>query len=121
LSDITIDIKGNILLIDGAKAIIYEALEGSTKFCPLTKSLKEKMIFPTRITADIRGRIYLVDRNGSVMIVLGQDGSYLGTLSGLGWKEGLLNYPSQMCINDEGEIFIADTRNNRVQIFKILE
>jgi hypothetical protein len=54
-------------------------------------------------------------------VVLGQDGSYLDTLSGMGWKDGFLRYPSQMCITDDGEIFIADTRNNRVQIFKMLE
>jgi hypothetical protein len=121
LSDLTIDVKGNILLIDGVNAVVYEAAEGSAKFSPLTRGLKEKMRFPARITTDSRGRIYLLDRNGSAIVVLGQDGSYLDTLSGLGWKEGLLRYPSQMYITDEGEIFIADTRNNRVQIFKILE
>jgi hypothetical protein len=121
LSALAIDVKGHILLIDGVNAVVYEAAEGSAKFSPLTKGLKEKMRFPTRITTDSRGRIYLVDRNGSAIVVLGQDGSYLDTLSGMGWKEGLLRYPSQMCITDEGDIFIADTRNNRVQIFKILE
>ena len=79
------------------------------------------MRFPAGITTDKRGRIYLVDRNGSKIIILGQDGSYLGRLSAMGWKEGLLNYPSQICLNDSGEIFVADTNNNRVQIFSIIE
>ncbi|MBI5408999.1 MAG: hypothetical protein HZA14_06505 [Nitrospirae bacterium] len=38
-----------------------------------------------------------------------------------GFKEGLLNYPSQMCINDNGDVFIADTNNNRVQIFMLVK
>jgi hypothetical protein len=121
LSDLAIDVKGHILLIDGVNAVVYEAAEGSAKFSPLTKGLKEKMRFPVKITTDSRGRIYLIDRNGSAIVVLGQDGSYLDTLSGMGWNEGLLRYPSQMSITDDGEIFIADTRNNRIQIFKILE
>jgi hypothetical protein len=41
----------------------------------------------------------------------------LGGLSARGWKEGLLNYPSQLCVNDRGEIFVADTNNSRIQIF----
>jgi hypothetical protein len=79
------------------------------------------MRFPTSITTDGRGIIYLTDRNGGKVVVLGQDGSYLGRLSGMGWKEGFLNYPSQVSINGKGEIFIADTLNNRVQIFTIIE
>jgi hypothetical protein len=58
---------------------------------------------------------------GGVLIYLGQDGSYLATLSGFGWKDGLLNYPSLMSFNGDENIFIADTKNNRIQIFKVLE
>jgi hypothetical protein len=62
-----------------------------------------------------------LDRNGSAIVVLGQDWSFLGRISGMGWKEGLLSYPSQMCINSRGEIFVADTNNHRIQIFAMLE
>ncbi|MEJ2247716.1 MAG: hypothetical protein P8Y80_16820 [Acidobacteriota bacterium] len=34
-------------------------------------------------------------------------------------KEGFLTYPSQLCINRRGEIFIADTNNNRLQVFAL--
>lgn len=120
-TDLTVDFKGNILLIDSVNARVYTAGSGSSTFSPLTQSLKEYMRFPTHIATDKRGRIYLVDRNGSRIIILGQDGSYLGRLSAMGWKEGLLNYPSQICLNDSGELFVADTNNSRVQIFSIIE
>lgn len=120
-SDITIDFKGNILLIDSTNAVVFSTAKNAVKLSALTGSLKEYMRFPTSITTDKRGRIYLVDRNGSRIIVLGQDGSFLVRLSGLGWKEGLLNYPSQMCINSKGEVFIADTSNSRIQIFTAFE
>ena len=90
-------------------------------FSPLTVSLKEYMRFPSNLSTDVRGRIYLIDRNGGSVIILGQNGSFLGRQSGMGWKEGRLNYPSQICINNKGEVFIADTNNNRVQIFSINE
>jgi sugar lactone lactonase YvrE len=120
-SDLTVDFKGNILLIDSVKAVVFSAAKDSATFSPLTKSLQPYLRFPTDITTDKRGRIYLVDRNGSKVIILGQEGSYLGRLSGLGWKEGLLDYPSQICINNKGDIFIADTKNNRIQIFSMIE
>ncbi len=120
-SDLSVDFKGNILLIDSINARVYYAGRGSTTFSPLTESLKAYMRFPTDLTTDNRGRIYVVDRNGSQISVIGQDGSFLGQMSGMGWKEGLLNYPSQICINNKGEVFIADTNNNRVQIFTLLK
>jgi sugar lactone lactonase YvrE len=120
-SDLTVDFKDNVLLIDSVKAIVFSAAKDSATFSPLSKSLKQYLRFPTDITTDKRGRIYLVDRNGGKIIILGQEGSYLGRLSGLGWKEGLLDYPSQVCINSKGEIFIADTKNNRIQIFSLIE
>jgi hypothetical protein len=38
----------------------------------------------------------------------------------MGWNEGLLYYPSQMCISEKGEAFIADRGNSRVQVFNII-
>jgi len=120
-SDLTVDFKGSVYLIDSTNAVVFSAAKNSTKFFSLTGKMKQYMRFPTSITTDKRGRIYLVDRNGSRIIILGQDGSFLGRLSGLGWKEGLLNHPSQLCINSKGEVFIADTSNSRIQIFSVLE
>ena len=120
-SDLVVDFKGSVFLINSTNAVVFSAAKNSVKFSPLTEKLKQYMRFPVSITTDKRGRIYLVDRNGSRIIILGQDGSFLGRLSGLGWKEGLLSHPSDMCINSKGEVFIADTSNSRIQIVTILE
>ena len=120
-SDIAVDYKGTVFIVDSVKGIIYSAAKLSSGFSPLTKSLKEYARFPASLTADNRGRLYLVDRNGGSILILGQDGSFLGRQSRMGWKEGWLNYPAQMCINDKGEIFVADTMNSRVQIFELVE
>ena len=120
-SDLAVDFQGTVLLIDSVNGIVFSAAKNSASFSLLTESLKEYVRFPASLTTDDRGRIYLVDRNGGRIIILGQDGSFLGRRSGMGWKEGRLNYPSQMCINNKGEIFVADTNNSRVQIFAIVE
>jgi hypothetical protein len=116
-----VDAKGNVVVIDSVKALVSVALKGSGGFSPLSQNLKEFVRFPTSVDTDSRGRIYLVDRNGSSIVTLGQDGSFLGRQTGMGWKEGHLNYPSQLCINDKGAVFVADTNNNRIQIFTVSE
>ena len=121
MSDLAIDTKGNILLIDSVNARLYKSAKDSESFSPLSETLKEFMRFPVSLAIDKKDRIYLVDRNGGSIIIIGQDGSFLGRQSKMGWKEGFLNYPSQLCINSKNEIFIADTNNNRIQIFAILE
>jgi hypothetical protein len=120
-SDLAVDSKGALLLIDCVKAMVFSAAKDSNSFSPLTKSLREYLNFPTSITTDSRGTIYIVDENGSGIVILAQDGSFLGRQLSMGWNEGLLYYPSQMVINEKGEVFIADRGNSRVQIFTLVK
>ena len=54
--------KGTLLLIDCVKAMVFSAAKDSNSFSPLTKNLREYLNFPTSITTDNRGTIYIVDR-----------------------------------------------------------
>lgn len=119
-SDLAVDFKGNILLVDSTRAMLFSAGKDAKEFLPLTKSMREYLNFPTSLTTDSRGTIYVVDENGGGIVILGQDGSFLGRQLSMGWNEGLLYYPSQISINEKGEAFIADRGNSRVQIFAIL-
>jgi sugar lactone lactonase YvrE len=118
-SDLAVDIRGEIFLVDSVNAIVYSAKRDAKEFSPVTKSLKEEMHFPMNITVDDRGTIYLVDHNGGGVATVGPDGSFQGRHMAFGWKEGLLVYPCQLCINSKSEAFLADRGNNRVQIFTL--
>ncbi len=120
-SDLSVDSRGNILLIDCVKAMIFSAAKDANSFSPLTKSLREYLNFPTSLTTDRRGTIFIVDKDGSGIVMLGQDGSFMGRQLSMGWTEGLLNFPSQVCMNEKGEIFIADRGNGRVQVFTLVK
>jgi len=117
ISDLAVDGKGTIFLIDSVKALVYVAAKGSGKFSPLTESMRDRMKFPATITTDGHGNIYLADKNGGDIYIVGPDGSFKGEQLTMGWKEGQLRYPCQLCINDKGEVFVADKENNRIQIF----
>jgi sugar lactone lactonase YvrE len=120
-SDLAMDPKENLLLIDSTQRMVFSAARESKGFLPLTKNLREYLNFPTNLTTDARGRIYIVDENGGGIVILGQDGSYLGRQLSMGWNEGLLYYPTQLSVNEKGEAFIADRGNNRVQIFAVVQ
>jgi sugar lactone lactonase YvrE len=120
-SDLAVDSKGNLLLMDSTQRIVYSTAREAKGFLPLTKNLRDYLNFPTNLTTDGRGRVYIVDENGGGIVILGQDGSYLGRQLSMGWNEGLLYYPTQMSINEKGEAFIADRGNNRVQIFAVVQ
>jgi len=120
-SDLAVDFKGTIFVVDSVKAMVFVGAKDAKGFSPLTKSLREYLSFPTYITTDGRGVLYVVDENGAGIVVLGQDGSFLGRQLAMGWNQGLVYYPSQMCLNEKGEVFIADRGNSRVQIFSIVK
>ena len=100
--------------------MVLVAAKDAKTFTPLTKGLREQLSFPTSLTTDSRSGLYVVDENGAGIVLLGQDGSFLGRQLTMGWNEGLLYYPSQMCLNEQGQMFIADRGNSRVQVFSIL-
>jgi sugar lactone lactonase YvrE len=116
--DVTVDSAGTLYAVDALGAMIWSCDKTATTFKPFTKPLKDVMSFPATITAT-KGRFYVVDQNGSGVVVLGQDGSYLGRRLAIGWTDGLVRYPSQLCITDAGEAIIADRQNNRVQVFSM--
>ncbi|WP_242335408.1 NHL repeat-containing protein [Anaeromyxobacter sp. SG66] len=115
--DVAVDAGGIVYVLDAVRATVWSAAKGATAFSPLGKSFKDYASFPTYLTANNRGVLLAVDQNGAGLVLLGQDGSYLGRQLSLGWTDGLLYYPSQICLDAQGDAFVADRSNNRVQMF----
>ncbi len=120
-TDLTVDPSGTVYLLDTLNARVHTAGKGASSFVPLTEPLKELMTFPTTISTDGRGLLYVVDQNGgSVVLLSQQDGSFQGRGLGYGWNEGRLRYPGDFCSNGRGQAFIADRANSRVQIVTVV-
>lgn len=117
-SDLAVTSGGDVLLLDSVNATVSVARKNSAEFAPLSKNLQEYVNFATYMTVDSRGGIYLVDQDGGALATLGADGSFTGRQLNLGWKEGQLYYPSQICQSGSGMLMIADRNNGRVQIFE---
>jgi sugar lactone lactonase YvrE len=116
VTDIAVGAGGMLYAVDAVQAVVWSAEKGAAAFKPLTPSLKDRMSFPSYLTAS-KGRLFVVDQNGNGIVILGIDGSYQGRQLSIGWGEGLVNYPGQLCITESGATFVADRYNNRVQAF----
>jgi sugar lactone lactonase YvrE len=119
-SDLTVDSRGRTYLLDSLRAEVHAAQKDAQGFSLLAKNLRTHLSFPTSIAVDGRGILYLVDEHGGGVVLLGPDGAVLGRQLAMGWNDGLLNSPSQICLNDKGQVFIADRGNSRVQVFSIV-
>jgi hypothetical protein len=117
ITDLAADASGRIYVVDAVKARVFSAEKGALAFEPLGDSLKEVMSFPIYLASDGRGKLYVVDQNGNAVVRLGVDGKFLGRELAMGWTEGTVYYPAQLCLNSQGDAFLADRNNNRVQVF----
>jgi sugar lactone lactonase YvrE len=120
-SDLAVDAQGTIFILDGVQAAVHSAARGADSFSPFTESMKDTMNFPTSLSVDESGVLYLVDQYGSGLARVGSDGEFLGRKLGMGWKESGLYYPSEICISRNGYLYIADRNNSRVQMFTVGE
>lgn len=119
VTDVAVDPGGKVYVVDGVTAVVFAAEPGAKGFTALSRSLKDVIAFPTYLTGDGRGKLYLVDQNGSAVVRLGIDGTFQGRELAGGWREGAVSYPGQLCLNGSGDVFLADRNNHRVQIFAL--
>jgi DNA-binding beta-propeller fold protein YncE len=74
------------------------------------------------------GRIYVADTENDRIAVFDDNGSFLFEFGGKGiakpfpganvtWEEGQLNYPLGMDTDSEGNLYVADFRNDQIQVF----
>lgn len=120
-SDVAVGRGGTVYVIDSVARQAYVARKGDPALSALSGDLSDAVAFPTSLTVDRGGRLLVGDQNGGGIVVLGQDGSFLARRLDLGWKVGLVRYPSDLCIDGSGLLHVADRGNNRIQTYGILQ
>ena len=113
--DLAVD-GDRILAIDAAASRLWGVEKDSKEFKPLGEGHKAQLAFPAYLSQE-GGILRVVDQNGHGITLLGTDGAYRGRELEMGWGDGRVYYPAQICSTGAGQLFLADRNNNRVQIF----
>ena len=83
---------------------------------------------PMGVAYGKEGRIYVADTGNNRVCVFDSEGKFLFEFGGFGvgkplpgvkatWKEGLLNFPVGIDTDEQGNVYVADFRNDQVQVF----
>ncbi|NWF52051.1 MAG: hypothetical protein HXY47_03110 [Nitrospirae bacterium] len=124
VNNVTLDDTGRIYIVSEEEGRIY-VYDENRKF--LFKFGEKggstgKLSRPLAIGIDnSTGRMYVVDYMRHTISVYDKDGKYLSEFGGLGWGEGWFQYPRDLTVDSTGRILIADTFNNRIQVFQAKE
>lgn len=116
-SDVTVDAQGRITVLDSVGARIFAAAAGKTEAVAIGASLKDDLAFATSLGLDAAGHLVVIDQSGGGIVFLSPDGSFRGRQSGMGWTDGLLRWPSSVCSDGRGGLYVADRENNRIAAF----
>lgn len=119
VSDVAVDQRGAVYLLDSLKGQVYKAAPDSPAFQAFASGLQESLYLAVSMEIDPLGRVYLLDQNDGAVVLLGPDGSFQGRYLSYGWKAGQANYPSQMCLGENSILVVADRSNSRIQLFKV--
>jgi DNA-binding beta-propeller fold protein YncE len=118
-TDVAVGPGGKVYAVDAASATLWVAGGAGGVLRAAAPGLRDRTRFPADLAFDPRGRLFVADRNGDAIAVLGADGSFEGRGLASGRGDGLLDHPAQICVT-RSEAFVADRGNNRVQVFSIL-
>jgi sugar lactone lactonase YvrE len=78
---------------------------------------------PRGLAVDSNGRVFVADTSGQAVFVYRAPSSdsrrldYLGSFGTLGVADGQFRYPNSVAIDARGRVYVADTFNDRVQIW----
>ncbi len=65
-----------------------------------------------------RGKLYVANLDpASVLVFDAASGEHLSTIGRPGSGEGELSYPNALTLGEDGNLYVSDTGNNRIQVF----
>ena len=73
--------------------------------------------FPTNLTVDARGQLYVADTLNFRIQIFNADGAFVKTFGTLGDTPGSFNRPKGVAVDSEGHIYVMDSSFNNFQIF----
>lgn len=83
-----------------------------------TPAIAAPLVDPRAIVVDGQGNLYILERSGNALRVVGRDGRIRTLIDGAGHRLpaeiGDLNGPKHLCVDRQNRVLIADTENHRI-------
>ena len=70
------------------------------------------------MTVDKEGSVYVIDRRNCRIRKFTTSGEFITQFGVEGSSPGLLKNPTNLAVSNEGKLYVSDTDNNRIQVFK---
>ncbi len=122
ICDVEIDSSGRIYLLseDMGRIYVYDDTETFLFKFGRKGGGSGKLSRPRGMTLDERSKmIYVIDYMRHTANVYSEDGRFLFDFGGKGWGKGWFHYPGDIAVDNFGNVLVADTFNNRVQVLKL--
>ncbi len=125
-TQVALDGYGDVFVADGADRVVEYPLSSSTTAYATTGTIVEGLasrVDVTGIALDSAGDLFVTDgsNNRVLEFPVGPNGTYptsgitVGGTGGEGAGATQLNAPTYLAVDTSGDLFVADTGNNRVQ------
>lgn len=113
---IALDDAGNIYVSDSKKGRVFAFTKDGN---PLLSIGNENVLdYPTGLVIDNkRKRLYVVNAHKHNVAAFDLSGKHLFSIGKRGDRDGYFNYPSDIDIDSQGNLVVADAMNARVQVF----
>jgi DNA-binding beta-propeller fold protein YncE len=114
---IAVDAKDRVWVADAGGQHVYAFDTNGNALMALGKP--GEMANPSSVAVDdARHHLYVVDTKQHCVLVYDlESGAYLAKFGERGLGKGQFNFPTNLAVDRQGRIYVADTMNSRIQIF----
>ena len=116
---ISVDSRGNVLVADYYNNRIQVFDASGRYLSSITHTTPEqKLQGPASVSVAPDDCVYVVEYNSDRVSIFDHTGKYIKSFGKKGKKDGEFDRPHAIAVSDEGYVYVSDTKNNRIQVFK---
>ena len=121
---VAVDESGNIFVVDtGRQRVVVFDKDGNPvrviNGTPTGHGINSVLINPRGISVDRSGNVYVVSNLSHTVFVFDREGKQIHSFGGQGDGNLQFMFPNGLHIDNAGRIFVTDTTNQRVAIYRL--
>ena len=114
---IAVDSNGNVYVTDTGNNRLQKFTSNGVFITKWGEGWGDPFKTPCGIAINGTGNIYITDLYLNCIYEFSTNGEFIGEIGEAGTGQGQLSGPHDLCVSSNGRVYVADTANNRVQVF----